>query len=228
MQIALFIIGVVVVAGLAYLAQQRAKKRREAFQAWAASRGFTYTAEDDSLTDRFDGTPFGNGDHRRAQNVVSGQHEGRPIIAFDYSYETHSTDSDGDRTTETHRFNVISIGLPAGLPTLQVTREGVMAKLGRAVGIHDIEFENEDFNRRFNISCKDRKLASDLLHPRMMQFLLDAEGPAWRIERSDLMCWDSGRIEPAGVDRQLGFLSSIADQVPRFVWQDRGALPPTQ
>ena len=221
---AAFVVVVIVLVGLvAYLTYLRNKKRREAFAAWAGGRGWTYVAEDNSVIGRFDGTPFGRGDHQRAHNVVTGMRDGRPIVAFDYSYQTHSTDSNGNRTTTTHRYNVMSIGLPAHLPTLEVCRESVLNKVGRALGFRDIEFENEEFNRRFNISCKDRKFASDVLHPRMMQWLLDNEGPGWRMDRADLVCWDSGRISPEVVDRQLGYLDAIAEQVPRFVWQDRGA-----
>ncbi|HEX3811927.1 MAG TPA: DUF3137 domain-containing protein [Mycobacteriales bacterium] len=228
MHAAFIIIAILVVAGVAYLGYLNNKKRREAFQRWAASRGWTYTEEDNSLTDRFEGNPFGKGDHRRAKNVVTGRHENRPVVAFDYSYQTHSTDSEGHRTTTTHRFNVVSIGLPVSLPNLEVGREGLFNKMGRALGFHDIEFENGEFNKKFNISCDDRKLAYDVLHPRMMQWLLDNPGPAWRVERSDLLCWDSGRVSPEVIDRQVAYLATIADQVPRFVWQDRGATPPNQ
>lgn len=220
MTVVWIIVVIVIVALVAYYNYWRNKKRRQAFQTWAANHGFSYTAEDNSVIGRFDGTPFGQGDHRRAKNVVAGQYKGRPALAFDYSYQTHSTDSEGHRTTTTHRFGVVSIGLPCSVPTLQVTREGLLQKLGRAVGIHDIELENEDFNRRFKVASKDKKFAYDVLHPRMMQMLMDADGPVWRIEQSDLLCWDEGRNSLDVIQARFGFLTTIAEQVPRFVWQD--------
>lgn len=222
------IVVIVIVAVIAYLGYLKNKKRREAFAAWAASRGWTYAAENNAVIGQFEGEPFDRGDHQRAKNVVVGQFQNRPVIAFDYSYQTHSTDSEGHRQTTTHEYNIISVGLPVPLPVLQVSRESLFSKVGRAIGIRDIEFENEEFNRTFNVHCKDRKFASDLLHPRMMQWLLDSKGPAWRIDRSNLLCWESGNVSPEVIDQQLGYLSAIADQVPRFVWQDHGAGPPTQ
>lgn len=221
MTAALLVIAIAV--GIALVGYQfyRAKKRREAFQSWAAGHGWTYTQQDDSFTERFHGTPFDQGDHRRAKNVVQGQLDGRPIVAFDYSFQTHSTDSNGNTTTQTHYFSVVATGLAASLPRLQVTKEGLFGSLGRALGFHDIELENEEFNKRFKVKCEDRKFAYDVLHPRMMQMLLAADGPAWRIDHTDLIAWDKGKLAPAVIEAQLRFLDAIADQVPRFVWEDR-------
>ncbi len=228
MQAVVIIVVILVVAIVAFVGYLKNKKRREALQAWAAGRGWTFAAQNDGIIGQFEGTPFDQGDHQRAKNVVVGQFQNRPIVAFDYSYQTHSTDSEGRRQTTTHEYNIISVGLPVPLPNLHVSRESLFHKMGRAIGIRDIELESEEFNRTFNVHCKDRKFASDMLHPRLMQWLLDHEGPAWRIDRSNLLCWDSGKVSPDVIDQQLGYLSTIADQVPRFVWQDHRATPPTQ
>ncbi len=162
--IALSIVGAVVNYVLA-------KKRRELLAQFARSNGWTLTLEDDRLAGRWDGTPFDAGDHRQAKNVLSGAWRGRPIAAFDYSYQTHSTDSQGHRTTSTHRFPVCATAMPTLLPRLQVTRENDLTRLGGALGFTDIEMESEDFNRAFRVTCPDRKFASDVLHPRMMEML---------------------------------------------------------
>lgn len=214
------VVAIVVVCAFLGYRYYAAKKRREAFQAWARSRGWTYSERDDSFAERFDGTPFGQGDSREARNVVQGKHEGRPVIAFDYSYQTHSTDSKGNRTTTTHRFNVVAVGLPAALPTLQVASEGLFGSIGRALGFHDIELENEQFNKRFKVTSGDRKFAYDVLNPRTMELLMAETGPAWRIERGDLLGWERGRLEPALIERQLSFLCRLADGIPRFVWEE--------
>lgn len=221
MSVELVIIAAVI--GLALIGYQfyRAKKRREAFQTWATNHGWSYTQRDDSFAHRFRGTPFDQGDHRRAKNVVQGQFAGRPIVAFDYSFETHTSDSNGGSNTQTHYFSVVATALATSLPRLQVTKEGLFGSLGRALGFHDIELENEDFNKRYKVKCDDRKFAYDVLHPRMMEMLLDADGPAWRIDHTDLIAWDRGSLAPEVIEGRLRFLDAIADQVPRFVWEDR-------
>src|SRR4029079_1476722 len=92
---------------------------------WSAGNGYNFAVEDDGWCSRWSGPPFNDGDHRRARNVVTGQLGDRPFAAFDYSYETHSSDGKGNRTTQTHHYVVSSLQLPAYLPTLQVTPESV-------------------------------------------------------------------------------------------------------
>ncbi len=217
---------VVVVAALGYFSYQQNKKRRALFAQFAAGNGWTLTDEDDSLTRRWDGAPLGRGDHRRAQLVLTGQWRGRAIVAFDYSYQTHTTDGEGRRSTTTHRYSVCAVAMPTVLPKLQVTRENVLTRLGNDVGLGDIEFESEDFNRTFRVTCPDRKFASDVIHPRQMAMLLAAAprvaAQGWRIEGSDLICWDDGRQQPVEILGRLSFLGAVLDGIPAFVWHDRG------
>lgn len=222
MDVALVVIVVLAVVAVTVLRFQAAKKRREAFAVWAAKRGWIYSESDDSYADRFDGTPFGTGNRRRAQNVVVGQLSGRQVVAFDYLYETDAADSKGRRTTK-HRYGIVAIALPALVPTLQVSQEGIAGTVVRAVGVKDIELENEDFNREFKVKGDDRKFASDVLHPQMMAFLMQSKGPAWRMSGGDLVSWSKGRLDRRRIDRDLAFLSGVIDQVPGFGWTDRGA-----
>src|SRR6476661_2837313 len=75
----------------------QAKKRREAFGLLASQRGWTYVERDDQWTEVFDRSPFGQGHNRKAGNILSGQYDGRPFIAFDYVYykAAATTDSEG-------------------------------------------------------------------------------------------------------------------------------------
>lgn len=103
----IFILALAGIIGLGWLSYHQAKKRREEFAAFAAAQGWTYVAADHSLAGQWQGEPFGSGDNRRAINVVTGPFQGRQIVAFDYSYQTHS-DNNGQRTTTTHRFGVVA------------------------------------------------------------------------------------------------------------------------
>ncbi len=46
---------------------------------------------------------------------------------------------------------VCALALPAALPYLEVGPESVFARLGNVIGVHDIEIESEDFNRKFTV-----------------------------------------------------------------------------
>src|SRR4051794_14638342 len=185
---------------------------------WCASSGYTFTVEDDSWVDRWSGAPFGQGDHRRARNVVTGRMGDQPFGAFDYSYETHSNDGKGNRTTTTHRYVVTSFQLPAALPRLQVTPEGFFGRIGNALGLDDIELESEDFNRRFRVHSNDRKFASDVLSPRTMQALLARPDMSWRIEGVDILTWQTGRLTPVVLMSLTAGLKTVLAGIPSFVW----------
>ncbi len=201
-------------------------KRRQALQQFCAAKGWQYTPEDDSFAVRWSGTPFGEGDRRRARNVVRGTDRGVPFVAFDYQYDTESTDSRGNTSRTTHRFDIVALALPTVLPTLQVTPEGFLQRAVSAVGLgSDIDLESEDFNRRFTVHARQPKFASDVLTPRTMQALLACPPTAWRIEMSDLVSWAGGTMSAVDVLARLSTLHHVVDGIPSFVWHDNGYDP---
>jgi uncharacterized protein DUF3137 len=217
----LIIAGVAVVGLVMYLQYKARQKKIAAFTAFAAQRGWRYTERDRSLVDRFLGDPFGRGHSRNAEHVLRGEHRGRRILAFEYTFkETHG--SGQDRRTETYTHTVVSVSLPSDKPTLQVGREGFGRKLLGFVGVRDLQLESEQFNETFHIKTDNDRFAYDILHPRMMEWMLAdqrALSTTFRFERGDLMTWDRGRIDLAKVQWMLEYLCDVVDQVPSFVWK---------
>ncbi|MBO1753114.1 hypothetical protein J4G33_14985 [Actinotalea sp. BY-33] len=194
------------------------KKTKE----WAAQVGWQYVGSDPSLVSRWRGQPFGQGSGRQATRVVTGTYQGRQAVSFAYRY---TTGSGKNRSTTT--FHVLALHLPAYLPTLELTPEGVGARLAKVFGAQDIQFESEAFNRAWRIAAPDERFAHDVLSPRLMERLLrpDALGLALRIEGQDVLCWSLGAPQHHLVARRLGVMSAIVEAVPRFVWQDHGYDP---
>lgn len=205
---------------LAYLSWKREQQRRELLFQWATSSGYGFTVADDTWCARWSGSPFGEGDDRQARNVITGRHGDRQLIAFDYSYETHSTDSKGNTTTTTYRFAVTALQLPTYLPVLQVTPESVFTRFGNVLGFDDVELESEDFNRRFRVHSADRKFACDVLTQRTMEALLRHPDASWRIEGVDILAWEDGEMTPATVLRMIATLDTVLEGIPSFVWKD--------
>ena len=207
----------------------QAKKRREAFGLLAGQRGWTYVQRDDQWVDVFEGSPFGQGHNRKATNVLSGQYDGRPFIAFDYVYYTTetSTDSEGHTTTreESHNFGIVGLDMVGQLgnhpfPSLCVTPEGVFGRMIGRLTNRDIELESEDFNRAFTVTSQERKFASDVLHPRMMEYLLSHRDEAFRLDRSWILNVDSGDRKLEEIEARLALVDGIVDQIPEFVWKE--------
>jgi hypothetical protein len=225
--IVLVVVGLPLAGYLAYASWKKEQARRQQLFQWATTNGYTYAVEDDSWCARWSATPFGEGDHRRARDVITGSVPAgatgtRQFAAFDYSFQTHSTDGQGHTTTTTHNYTVASLSLPAYLPTLQVTPENVMTRLGNALGLDDIELESEDFNRRFRVHARDAKFASDVLSPRTMEALLAGPMLSWRIDGTDIVCWHDGKLVPATIGTLTSTLGTVVDGIPSFVWKDHG------
>ena len=203
-----------------YLQHQRVK----AVQAWAARTGWTYMGTDPSLVGRWRGQPFNSGHSRLVSELVVGRFAGRQAISFAYRYTTGS-----GKNSSTHTFHVVAVPLPAYLPTLELTAEGVGAKLAKALGGQDIEFESEDFNRAWRVEARDAKFAHDVVHPRLMERLLraDARGVSLRVEGTDLLSWSTGAQQLDAIAGRLQVMDALVDAIPRFVWQDHGYDPGT-
>jgi len=196
----------------------QAKRRREEMAGYALSRGWRYEEYQPLLVDRFQGAPFGIGDDRLAQNAVYGQHDGRDFVSFDYRYET-TTGSGKDRRTTTHNFSVLALSMGVSLPTLTVDPENFLERFVGRLTNSDIDLELEDFNRAFTVTCADRKFASDVLHPRMMEFLLQHRDVGWRFERDSMIVVASGQRSIPEIDATLALMDQIAEHIPEFVWK---------
>jgi len=84
--------------------------------------------------------------------------------------ETHS---DGkDTTTTTYQNLVVGVSTPGARPTLEITKEGLGQRFLGAIGFKDLQLESEEFNRAFKIKTAQNKFAYDVLHPRMMEWML--------------------------------------------------------
>ncbi|MEZ5095319.1 MAG: DUF3137 domain-containing protein [Nocardioides sp.] len=219
-----FVVLIVVLGILGYLGE---KKRREEFQAVCAQRGWTWVERDDRWVETFADQPFGLGHRRSATNVVTGAYDSRQFVSFDYRYHTTetSTDSEGHTTTRevSLDYSVVAVDSGAAFPDLSVTPEGFFSRMIGRLTNTDIELESEDFNRAFTVTCSDRKFASDVLHPRMMEFLLAHTEASFRFDRRYVLTVSAGRASLADIDAALALVDAVLDRVPEFVWrQARG------
>ncbi len=111
------VIGLLVLAGVIYSAMA-AKKRREELSGMAVRLGLAFSpGEDYELAERFGFLDkLAQGSNRYASNVLSGSYRQNEVLVFDYHYETHSTDSKGNRTDASPLFLVLHPAAAAQLP----------------------------------------------------------------------------------------------------------------
>lgn len=198
------------------------RKRMARLHTWALQHGWQLAASDQSLVHTWSGQPFGVGRNRRATEVLTGTFDGMPVTSFTYRWTV------GDRERQrTETRHVVAVWLPAFLPTLELTPDGVGAKLAKAVGGQDLRFESEEFNRTWRVECRLPKFASDVVHPRLMERLLepDARGESMRIEGTAILTWAYGASDLDALAYRIQLLLSVVRAIPRHVWLEHGYDP---
>jgi hypothetical protein len=218
----IFIFGLIAVVFtfVAIISARRERERRAALAAVAARLGFRFSASPASgIAARFQefrGMNMGN--NRYAFNVMEGAYQGREILAFDFHYETSSTDSKGRRTTHHHYFHVATLRLEREFPPLFIAPEGVFSKIAQAFGYDDIDFESHEFSRRFCVRSKDRKFAYDFCNASMIDFLLAR--PNTQLETRDgilVIVFDSN-MNPLQLESEFDLICAIRDRMPDYLF----------
>ncbi|HMP81516.1 MAG TPA: hypothetical protein PKA41_02265 [Verrucomicrobiota bacterium] len=216
--IVILVVGLII-AG-AVFASIAARKRREAMQQLAMRLGLSYSADKDrSLAERFGFlNKLAQGSNRYAYNVLRGHFQGHYVLAFDYHYETHSTDSKGRRQTHHHHFSFFILMLPMAFPELVISQEGIFSKIAQAFGYDDIDFESAEFSRTFCVRSKDKKFAYDICHARSMEYLLANRDLTIEIERDALALAFGRCLDAAQIEFHLRRLVEFRSLMPEYLF----------
>jgi hypothetical protein len=201
----------------------KARERREAMTRLAAELGFEYYPDDPwSLEDKYAMFElFGRGHSRKASNVICGEVDGRAVVAFDYQYTTGS-----GKNQSTHSCQALVMGLPILAAGLRMRTETVFDRLASWVGWDDIDFESDEFSRRYHVASEDRRFAYDIFHARLIEHLL-ACGQAPDLEmKGPLMVLFDNQGDAENVRRLLGIGREIVASIPEYVLHARGIGEP--
>ncbi|MEM9184904.1 MAG: hypothetical protein AAGB00_00240 [Planctomycetota bacterium] len=227
----LLIIAALVAAfgGIAYYAHLQEKKRRELLAAFALELGWEFDPTTDrTLDDRFPQFDcFRRGDSRYAHNSLRGslllatgaaEECNLHAQAGDYHY-TVTSGSGKNRTTTTYRFSYLMIMAPTTAGhDLRIKRENWGDKMKAAMGFDDIDFESAEFSDRFWVKSRDKRFAYDVIHPRMMEFLMNGPTPTIEIDRGVLCLYGSGsRWEPHEFKMRMRWASGFFALWPRHL-----------
>jgi hypothetical protein len=218
--IILFVLGFLVVA---YLSYRAGKKRQEALFQLAQSLGLDFNVGDPfNLPGRLGNiSAFSRGHSQEASNVLYGVYGSREVVAFDYEYVTGS-----GKNRTTHHFSACVHSLECAFPRLMIRPEGFFDKVADVIGFEDIDFESEEFSRKFRVTSDNRKFAYDVCHPQMMEWLLANRG--WHVEFAggcSVLMTDS-RWSLEEFRAALDFTVKFFEMIPEFVWKQYQA--PTQ
>lgn len=205
----------IVIAIYSYLA---AEKRRKELHELADSLGLSFRAHPNGIHDRYRAfTPLDRGHSRRSTNLIEGTRNGIRWEMFDFRYKTGS-----GKNQQTHHVGVVIATVPMVLPRLRMRPEGIFDKLAAAIGFDDINFESDEFSRRYHVSSCDRKLAYDLLHPQMIEYLLMLPRYDWQLAGPVILIWNSSRYRPSELPLVMSAIEGFVDRIPEYVREDLG------
>jgi hypothetical protein len=159
--------------------------------------------------------PFGRGQGQRCTNLLHGQRGELVWEIFDYKYTTGS-----GKNRQTHNYGIAAARVPMLFRHLQIRPEGWFDKIVAMVGIDDINFESEEFSRRYHVSCDVRKFAYDIIHPQMIEFLLGCPAMHWQIRHDVILIHKGGRFSAHDLERVVEMVEGFFTRIPQYVRQD--------
>ena len=202
-------IGAIVFAGWWF----RVRPRRELHRDEAGSLGFR-SAPGDPL--HLLGRSFALlGEVAAAKDVENtswGSWRGRDVVVFDYWYARSS-----DPQLDDYRYFTCATTPMPSWPELVIAPAGWTSTLARAVGMEDVRFEYERFNRAFDVRADDRRFATALVDGAMMEWLLELPpGSGFEIRDGTILC-RTPRAPDRDVTRTLETMAAFLNRVPAVV-----------
>lgn len=216
----LFIIAVFVALAIVMIviSHHQQKRRREAMFLLATRLGLQFDPSPGDVHSRYEGfSPFGVGSSRRSSNQLSGRIGEIDFECFDYKYTTGS-----GKNKNTHRYGIVAANVRLLLPRLTIRPEGLFDKVVALAGWDDINFESEEFSRRYHVKCEDRKAAYDLIHPKMIEFFLASPARNWQFGGTRILLIQRGSLAPEAIEESIRLIAGFVQLIPGYVRQDLG------
>lgn len=209
------VVGCIVIIGAAF-AFYADIKRRNKLSLWALQNGLEFSSgkATDEVYEFGDFDCLNRGSDRYAYNMISGTLHGIKFIGFDYHYQTGS-----GKNRQQHFFSAVILKSPILLKPLLIRPENLLDKVGAALGFDDINFESAEFSRKFFVKSPDKRWAYDIIHPRMMEYLLASPVFSIQFGLAYVIAWRDRRFECADFEAAAQIVKGIFDRIPEYVVQ---------
>ena len=192
--------------------QQWVIRRRRRLKAWAARRGLAFDMgpEHHIFYEFPQFECLQPGINRYAYNIAKGNWKGRSLWAFDYHFTT------GPKNEQFY-FSAVIAESHAPLKTLGIRPEKILDKVADSLGFRDIEFESAEFNRMFRVGSPDKRWAHDVLHPRVMEFLVSRPKFIIKLEGTYAIAYRPMVMRVKEFEAAVELLYDILDLLPGYV-----------
>ncbi len=125
----------------------------------------------------------------------------------------------GSSVEEWHWFSCALAQPDGSWPPLLIAHQGLVEKAMELAKGDPIRFESEEFNRTFHVECDDRRFASALIDPQMMQFLLETKGMVSFATLGRFLLLTSPQVAPDEMPILLGLANEFVRRIPPAAWE---------
>lgn len=183
---------------------------------------WVYQPYDNSMLDYVNHTRGGFG--HAAKDIITSDNQGVPFIRLTHTWKTQhtTTDGKGHTTTHTQHHTEHITEFRTTFPFRPVSVNWGMLK---GFGGNKVLFESTAFNQTFNVRSAQPRFASDVFHPRQLEYFLRTGGLGFSIEPDGLIRVEGSTWSPAELDRTSEFLHGFFARIPDFTWKELGAWP---
>ena len=194
------------------------RKRTEAMAAAAAEIGLEFSADqDDALLEKLQVFAlFTKGHGPKMRNLMTAETDLATLTIFDYRFTTG-----GGQHSQTHLQSVILMQSDSlDLPTFQLKPEGFFDKIGAAIGLQDIDFdENPEFSKSFTLKGDDEVAIRTFFDARMLEEFVKHQGVAVESAHGLFIYYQTGRKKPEEIQPFMtdgyAIYSAFADRLSR-------------
>ncbi len=162
--------------------------------------------------------PLAQGGNRYAFNILSGRYRASEVLAFDYHYETSGKGADHELSSSHHYLTAVMVLMPAYFPMLRIAPEGVLSKIGEALGAEEIHFESAEFTSAFCVRSKDKRFAYDVCNARVIEYLLENRDLNLQIQNCTLALVSDSPWPAKQVEYNLERLCEIRSRLPDYLF----------
>lgn len=156
--------------------------------------------------------PFGQGFGRVADNVVVVEKGERTFYLFDYTFSTGRI---------SYACGIAAVRVPLSFKGLVARPEGSFDRLGEK----DLQFDSQEFNRRYRVTAVDEKFARELIHPGLIEYLMRIEPRQWQLAGPYLVIARIGIFKTAQFDEVIEDIDGFLDLIPEKVRKEIGFGP---
>lgn len=214
------VLAVLVGLGLMWAAKVR-NQRLAAMAPTAAAAGLRYSTGDVLACTQIAFPLFSVGDGRSVDHLMWREAaNGLDVRVFDFSYYVEHKDKYDNVTKTWYRYNCAMARHNGLWPVVHIGKERVLDRVAQTLGLPDVELESEEFNRLFRVQCADRRFATALLDPQMMEFLLTTQGKLTFETKGRWLLVIAPRLDhPREMVGLLGVADEFLRRIPPVVWE---------